>query len=134
MHRMVDAAGDTARGRIAVFVFGDDESGSGAQRRTVTLVESFAARGLPIDVVAVRAGRELRAALPASVRLVELGAWSTRWPGARASWRAMVYGSIPALARYLRREQPHVLLSAATHINLAAVWAWRLAGGSMRLV
>jgi glycosyltransferase involved in cell wall biosynthesis len=135
VHRTaIPATPELHDGRIAVFLYGDDESGSGAQRRTLTLIESFAARGHAVDVVVVRAGGELRAALPSGVRLVELGAWSTRLPGARASWRARVYGSIPALARYLRREQPRVLLSAATHINLAAIWAWRLAGAGTRLV
>ena len=132
MHRTLQR--EPRSGPIAVFVYGDDERGSGVQRRTLTLVRAFAARGHRVDVVAVRAGPALRSALPPDVRLVELGAWTTRVPGVRAAWRAMVYGSVPALARYLRRERPRAFLSAATHINLAGLWAWRLAGAPVRLV
>jgi glycosyltransferase involved in cell wall biosynthesis len=38
------------------------------------------------------------------------------------------------LARYLRQERPDVLLAAASHVNLAAVWARRLARTGTRLV
>ncbi|MFQ5666591.1 MAG: glycosyltransferase [Candidatus Binatia bacterium] len=113
--------------RIAVFMYGYDEPGSGAQRRTLTLTHAFAQRGHHVDVVVVRATERLRAALSPLVRLVELDAWSTRLPLVEHSWRAMAYGSVSALARYLRREQPDVLLSAATHINLVGLWGWRLA-------
>jgi glycosyltransferase involved in cell wall biosynthesis len=46
----------------------------------------------------------------------------------------MVYGSVPALARYLRRARPAVLLSSATHINPAGALAWRLANVDTRLI
>jgi glycosyltransferase involved in cell wall biosynthesis len=42
--------------------------------------------------------------------------------------------SIPALALYLRRERPDVLLSGASHVNLVSLWAQRLARVPLRLV
>jgi glycosyltransferase involved in cell wall biosynthesis len=45
-----------------------------------------------------------------------------------------VIASLPALARYLRREQPAVLLSAMSHANIVALWARRLSGASTRVV
>ena len=42
--------------------------------------------------------------------------------------------AVPALARYLRRERPHVLLSATTPLNVAAVSARYLARTPVRLV
>ena len=42
--------------------------------------------------------------------------------------------SIGALARYLRRERPDAMLSAASHVNLVSVWARRLSRVPVRLV
>lgn len=120
--------------RIAVFLYGYDAPGSGTQSRTLTLARAFAARGHAVDAVVVRAGDALRAEISAPIGLSELHAWTTRLPALSASWRAMLYGSVPALARYVRRQRPDVLLSSATHIHLAALWAWRLAGARGRLV
>jgi len=41
--------------------------------------------------------------------------------------------TVPALAGYLRRERPSVLLSGLNHANLAAIWARRLSGARTRL-
>jgi len=41
---------------------------------------------------------------------------------------------MPALVRYLRREQPDALLSALNRANFAALWARRLAGAPGRVV
>jgi glycosyltransferase involved in cell wall biosynthesis len=117
--------------RLAMFMFGDDAPGSGTLRQALALAGACAVRGYRVDAVVVRPGDALRAELPPDVRLVDLGAWAA---GARRWWRVMVYGSVPALARYLRREHPGVMLSTASHINPAAALAWRLAGVDTRLV
>ena len=114
---------------VAVFVYGDGEPGSGAQVQALRLAGAFAARGHAVDVVAVRAGSALRHDLPATVQLVELAPRSRLVPR-----RLQVYGGTPALARYLRGARPEAMLAAASHVNLAALWARRLAGRGTRLV
>jgi len=128
---------DRAR-HLCVFIYG--LSAGGAQRRTLTLVRGFAERGHRVDLVVVNPDGPLRGELPAGVRLVDLGAASPLERVFRALRRRMnVRGletacSIPLLARHLRRERPDVLLSAASHVNLVSVWAWRLARIPGRLV
>jgi glycosyltransferase involved in cell wall biosynthesis len=40
---------------------------------------------------------------------------------------------LPALVRYLQREQPEAMLSVFGYVNIIALWAWRLAGVRTRL-
>src|SRR5262245_24935749 len=112
---------------LGLFGYGSDMRGSGVQRRTLTLAEGFAARGHRVDLVVVRADEHLRAQLDRRVRLVELRSWTARFGPTRLPWRLQVYPSVPALARYLRDDKPDVLMSTATHLHLAALWARRLA-------
>jgi glycosyltransferase involved in cell wall biosynthesis len=110
----------------------------GAQRRTLTLASAFAERGLRVDLVVVSGHGELVRELPSAVRLVALH------PGWRRAIAALeprmrlrgleTFASIPALAAYLRRERPEVLLSAASHANLVAIVARRLSRVPVRLV
>ncbi|WP_320414610.1 glycosyltransferase [Candidatus Methylomirabilis limnetica] len=117
---------------IALFVA--NLSGGGAQRRTLTLAHAFAARGHEVHLVVVRSDGSLQSALSPRVRLVRLESWLLRFPLVRGGHRLQVGASVPALARYLRQERPDVLLAAASHVNLAAVWARRLARTGTRLV
>ena len=111
----------TATGRrLAVFIY--DLSGGGAQRRTLTLAHAFAARGHQVDLVVVRPHGPLLQELSPLVRLV---AYDRRW---WLSWTALsqsdwTLASIAVLANYLRRERPDVMLSGASHVNRAALWA-----------
>ena len=109
-------------------------SGGGAQRRTVTLANAFGARGHAVDLVVARVDDVLRPLVSDAVRIVELGVRRGPLHLVRPSRRGQVFASIPALAQYLRAARPDVLLSAASHVNLAAVCAHRLAGGRARLV
>ncbi|GBD44052.1 N-acetylgalactosamine-N, N'-diacetylbacillosaminyl-diphospho-undecaprenol4-alpha-N-acetylgalactosaminyltransferase [bacterium HR40] len=120
---------------IALFVYA--LSGGGAQRRVLTLANGFAERGHEVDLVVVRSGGVLEAKLHPAVRLVALdrsGRVDGRAValGSRRGFRT--FASIPALARYLRRNQPDVLLSGASHVNLVAVAAWKLARLPIALV
>jgi len=124
------------RAHLALFIFA--LTGGGAQRRTLTLARAFAERGLRVDLVVVSRHGSLVREVPDNVRLVVL---HSHWGRvvARLERRVNLRGvetlvSIPALARYLRRERPDVLLSAASHVNLVAVWARRLARVPLRLV
>lgn len=107
-------------------------SGGGAQRRMMSLAHAFAARGHKVDLVVVRSQEPPRQELSPLVRLVALDPWWTRLPWVRkGSW---ALASIPALARYLRRERPAALLSCCRLINIAAPWARALACVRTRLV
>lgn len=130
------AGGPTAaaapRARIAVFLYG--LTSGGAPRRALALAEEFAARGHRVDVVVVRADGPLRSRVPASVRLVALESMSAELP-VLADWRPFrVLAAVFALAEYLRRERPEVLLSGANSGHLTAVWANLRAGEPTRLV
>lgn len=121
---------------IAVFIYA--LTGGGAQRRTLTLVQEFATRGHRVDLVVVHSRGSLTGLLPSSVRLVSLEeGWSRLLPAViRCTGHRGIQtlASTGALARYLRRERPDVLLSAASHVNLIAAWAHRVARVPVRLV
>ncbi len=109
-------------------------AGGGAQRRTLTLAHEFARCGHQVDLVVITADGPLREHVHSPVRLVLLETGMHQLPLVRHVPRFRVGASVSALARYLRRERPDVLLSAASHVNLAAVWAHRLSGTDTRLV
>jgi glycosyltransferase involved in cell wall biosynthesis len=92
----------------------------------LSLAQGFSARGFAVDLVLAQAEGPYLDQVPESVRLVELNARHRR---ARRT-----LASLPALVRYLRREEPEALLSALNRANLAAVWAWRLARVPGRVV
>jgi len=119
---------------LAIFIYG--LSGGGATRRTLTLAEGFVRRGHRVDLVTVSSAGPLVAQVPHGVRLMVLNSPLVRLAG-WLRWRRrrnQILGSIPALARYLRRECPDVLMSAANHVHLSALWARRLSGAPVPLV
>lgn len=85
------------------------------------LARGFAKRGWAVDLVLVQAEGPYLAAVPESVRVVDLGSHRT-------------VASLPGLVRYLRRERPEALLSAMDHANVVALWARRIAGWPPRVV
>ena len=102
--------------RISIFLAG--LYGGGAERTMLNLAEGLARRGYLVDLVLAEAAGPYLAEIPSSVRLVVLNTRPRR--------AARTLGSLPALARYLRRERPEALLSALHHANIVALWAWRL--------
>lgn len=108
----------TSRERVAFFLPGLYEGG--AERVMLNLAEGVAARGYEVDLVLARAEGPYMEQIPDSVRLIDLKA-------------VRVMRSVPALARYLRREQPAALLSAL-FTNIVALWARRLVRPAPRLV
>ncbi len=121
---------------IAVFIYA--LTGGGAQRRTVTLANAFAECGHDVDLVVVHAEGVIHHELAPRVRLVDLGDGYGRLHEAvrrRGAPRGLQTAlAVPALARYLRRRRPDVLLSAASHVNLVAVAATRLSRTPIPLV
>jgi len=119
-----------AQRHIAIYIYGP--SGGGATRRTLTLAGGFAKRGHRVDLVVVDAEGPLAGDLPEGVRLVALDSALIRLAGRKR--RRRIKASSFALARYLRRERPDVLLSAANHVHLTAVIAVRLSRAPVRVV
>ena len=119
--------------RIAIFIYG--LTGGGATRRTLTLAEGFCRQGHSVDMVVVNGKGPLVSELPSSVRLVELDTIS---PAGilcrRGSRRRKIFFSQFALACYLRKNRPDCLLSAANHVNLAAIGARKLSATKIPLV
>ncbi|UCE86301.1 MAG: glycosyltransferase [Deltaproteobacteria bacterium] len=105
--------------RIALFQQTLDAGG--AQKIMVNLARGFAERGHDVDFVLSEASGPLLAEIPEPVRIVSLGAGRLR-------------RSVLPLARYLRRERPAALFSALDYVNVIALWARRLAGGSTRVI
>jgi glycosyltransferase involved in cell wall biosynthesis len=95
--------------------------GGGAERVMVNLANRFAAWGRQVDMVLVWAEGPYLEMLDPRVRVVDLAVSSQ-------------VGAVPALARYLRRERPQVLLSAMDVFNVVALLARRLAGVRLPVV
>ena len=116
--RTQHAGAQEAPSRIAVFL--QDLYGGGAERVMLALATGIARRGYPVDLVLVRREGAYVDDIPPGIRVVELGTRRT-------------VNSVVALARYLRRERPAVLLTALVHVNIAALLARLLAGGRTRI-
>jgi len=82
----------------------------GAERMTLNLAGEFVRRGLDVDLVLVERTGPLLDAIPAGVRVVDLGARRAR-------------GAIGRLRRYMREERPAALLSVAFQSNILTMAA-----------
>ena len=116
--------------RIAIYLYG--LTGGGATRRTLALAAGFAEQGLEVDLLLVAAEGPLANSCPKGVRprVLEL-------PRAKFLFRTrrrQLMGAVPGLIRYLQSERPDVLLSAANHAHLSALWAAKLAKGKVPVV
>lgn len=95
--------------------------GGGAQRVVLNLAQGLIDRGVRVDLVMSRVRGDLVTEVPHAARVVDLGA-------------RRVIGSVPALARYFRRERPDAVVSSLDYVNIASIWAHRLAGAPARLI
>ena len=105
-------------GSIAIVLH--DLRGGGAERACLRLAGGLAARGRRVHLVLVRGGGAYESEIPPGPRVTILGS------------RRVVH-AIPALAAWLRREQPAAVLSALTHMNVATLAAARLSGTRARI-
>ncbi len=94
--------------------------GAGGQRSMINLAHGLADNGYNVDMVLAQMEGEFLSDIRGSVNVVDL----------KAS-RALT--SLPALVRYLRKEQPDAMLSVFGYVNIVAIWAWRLAAVSTKL-
>jgi glycosyltransferase involved in cell wall biosynthesis len=136
--------------RLRVALFIRSLAGGGAERNLLQLAGGLAARGHAVDLVLGRRAGPFADAIPTGVNPVDLGGprplralvaglrdpWVRRglWPVVVSRRPPGVLGCAPALAAYLQRERPPVLLSALAYSNVTALWARRLAGVSTRIV
>jgi glycosyltransferase involved in cell wall biosynthesis len=122
--------------------------GGGSQRVMRHIADELVARGFRVDLLTSKRGTIADA--PEGLRVHRL-----RWRpfgrfmavradpgGVRAMVRPMLatplaapqLGLIPAVTSYLRTERPDGLITATTYLNLAAIWARRLADVPTRVL
>jgi glycosyltransferase involved in cell wall biosynthesis len=95
--------------------------GRGVERVNVTLAQALAARGIDVDVVVASGNGPYFGELNGKARLVDLAVGRT-------------FASVAPLARYLRLEQPAVMVSAPDSGSIVALLARRLARVDTRMV
>jgi glycosyltransferase involved in cell wall biosynthesis len=104
--------------RIACFF--STSGHSGVDRAAQHLIPALARRGYRVDLLRVR-GHGPNLSVEPGMRVIDLGSRHT-------------YGALPALARYLRRERPVVLLADKDRVNRTALLARFMARVPTRLV
>ncbi len=104
---------------LAVFV--SFSGAGGVERMVMNLTRGFAVLGQPVDLVLVKARGPHLEGLPPGVKIVRLGSDHT-------------FLALPALARYLRSQQPAALLAAKDRAGRTAVLARWFAGSDARIV
>lgn len=93
----------------------------GIEQVTTNLIRSFIDRGLKVDLVLNFPGLLFLWQTPPELRVIDLKAQP-------------IYKRLPNLVRYLRQEQPKVLLSANHYANEVALLAKRISGVSTKVV
>lgn len=132
---------------IALFML--DLAGGGIQQSLLRLAADFIAQGHRVDLVVCKAAGPHREHLPLGINLVALeslavkpadralgiaSALAAHPPALRPVLLTPWFKRVPALARYLRRARPQVLLSAGNTLNCIALLARRRADKPTRLV
>jgi glycosyltransferase involved in cell wall biosynthesis len=130
----------------------DHLGAGGVQKAALSLGRELLVRGHRVDLVVCQARGPLLASLPSGIRLFELerrNPLTARLvalladPGGLGTMLRPVLLSprVPDLLRYaaglagyLRQQKPEALVAANRLVNVMAVWAARLAGGSTRVL
>ncbi|MEO1796489.1 MAG: glycosyltransferase [Pseudomonadota bacterium] len=110
-----------ARDPVDVTIFLQDLRGGGAERAFLRLARGMIAAGRTVEIVLVGPRNDYPNEVPPEARIVHLGT-------------GRVLRAIPAFARHLKRTQPRAVLSALTHVNVAAIIAHRLSGISAPMI
>lgn len=118
-------------GRLHIALLLHSPAGGGAQRRSLDLAAALAEVGFAVTLVLISAAGPL---LLPPVPVVVLDPLLARLPWLRAGRKRQTAAAVPALARWLRRERPDVLVAAANHVHLTALAAHVAAGRPGKLV
>jgi glycosyltransferase involved in cell wall biosynthesis len=102
---------------IALYI--SNMEAGGAEVMMLHLAQGFAAKGLTVDIVLVKATGPLLKRVPENVRVVDLNC-------------AHTYSSLGQLIRYLRREKPRAVISGLDAPNLISIVARWFAGYHFR--
>lgn len=105
----------------SLVVFIPNLDGGGAERVMLNLAAGFAAQGMKVSLVLVKAEGPYLSQIPSNVQLVILG-------------KEKLLLSLPALMNYLQREQPVAVLCGQEDANIVALWARRLIKVSTQMV
>lgn len=135
--------------KIAIFIRSMQGSG-GAERAMLNLAHGLSDQGHRVDMVMARRTGHFLDEIHSVIRVVDLKVHSAReslislpclgrdaWFWARmalASKPHFVLGALPKLVRYLRRENPDVLISAMDYPNAVAIAAKALAGNNIPVI
>lgn len=106
-------------GHIALFL--DSLTAGGSERVIVKLANTFARREHTVSVVIIRPIMDYASELDSAVRLINLQA------------KRMAVGGL-RFAQYIRKHNPHAILSTITRVNSWAIIAHRLSRSPARLV
>ena len=109
----------SAETKLAIYL--PSLNGGGAERAMLNLAYGLAQCDCTVDLVLAQAKGPYLKDVHAPIRLVDLKA-------------SRALASLPALARYLRREQPKGLVTSLDFASVVALWARRLAGVPLRMV
>ena len=116
--------------------------GGGAERVVLTLAQEFITRGIAVDLVMSHRHGPLEKLIPREARIIGIHP-TTRWKfrisavrSPRELWPLLykkrnqrdAIRHAPALARYLRREQPSAVIASELPYNLATLLAREWAG------
>ena len=99
----------TARG-LSVAIYLHDLAGGGVERQSLIIAEEFRRHGADVTLVLHRLRGQLLDQVPQGLRIVDLNSSRTLW-------------DVAGLARFLRAEQPDILLSNVDLNNVAALLA-----------
>jgi glycosyltransferase involved in cell wall biosynthesis len=97
----------------------------GAQRVTVNIANSLAARGYPIDLVTAQLDGTFVSEISDAVNTIDLAVTGVLGTG--------ILTAVPKLVSYLEASQPAVLFASRTHTNIAAIVATWIADTDTRI-
>lgn len=113
--------GGAAPRPLSVAIYMHDLSGGGVERQTLALARQLQSTGLGVTLLLHRAHGELLQSVPPDLRVVELRSRRT-------------LQDIPSIARFIRHEQPDVLIANLDHNNIAAALANLLSGAKTKVI
>ena len=114
-------AGRVRKTKRKVAILLPNLGGGGAERVALAVATGLAEHGHKVDLILVQAVGELLPLVPKGVRIVDLKAHR-------------LIAALPALSRYLRRDQPDALHAHMWPLTIIGIMAHKLARSGARLV